>query len=92
MNSKELAFEIAQQHIQMEAEITAFREVLRRYWKYPDSPWEPLVAKGKDQLLNHETTHQRYAELQSAFDAASDDGHLVQVLHDQMLRRMKVSE
>lgn len=90
MDDKELAFEIAQKLIRLDAEIEAFRDVLRRHWKNPDSSWEPLVDKAKDQILNLETTHQRYAQLRSVFGAASDDGSLIRTLHEEIVRRVKV--
>ncbi len=91
MEDKDLAFEIAQKFMRLEAEIEAFRAVLKRHWTHPDSQWEPLVDKAKDHILNLETTHQRYAQLQSGFAAASDGGHLIPTLHDQIVRRAKVS-
>jgi hypothetical protein len=91
MEDKELAFEIAQKFIRLEAEIEAFRMVLKRHWTHPDSPWEPLVDKGKDQILNLETTHQRYAQLRSLFDAAIDGDSLIRTLHQELARRAKVS-
>jgi transcriptional regulator of heat shock response len=89
MNNEDLAFEIAKRFLEIEAEISAFREVLRRYWKYPESPWESLVDKGKEQILAREAA-QNYPQLQSVFAAASDDAHLIQTLHDQLLRRVTV--
>jgi len=89
MNNEDQAFEIAKRFIEMEAELSAFRVVLSRYWTYPESPWESLVDKGRDQILAREAS-QKYVELQSAFAAAGDSA-LIQTLHDQLLRRMTVA-
>ena len=90
MNEKEMAFEIAQEVVRLKAEIESYRIVLDRSRSLAGPPWRPFVEKGLDQLLTQETTHQRYAQLRSAFDAATDDAHLIRALHDQILRRANV--
>ncbi len=73
-------------------EITSIREVLGRYWTHGElAPWESFVQKGLKQLQAHETYHQRYTELQRAFDAGNDDGSLIRTLHQEALQRMMVS-
>jgi hypothetical protein len=90
MDDKEIAFQIAQRFIQMEAEIEAFRAVLDRFWNHLQ-PWEGFVDNAHNQLLNRETTRQRFAEIQSIFDAASGDGSLIRTLHQNILMRARVS-
>jgi hypothetical protein len=92
MTEKDMAFEIAQKVIQMEAEIEALRQVLNRSWPPENDPWPQFVRKGADQLLAHETYRQRFADIRSSFDAASHDTRLIRTLHEGILRRTKVPE
>lgn len=89
MTTKDEALEIAERFLQMENEIRALRIVLNRSWTH-ETTAEDFVQKGLNQLLSHETYHQRYSELESAIRAASDDDSLIHTLHQEMLRRTKV--
>lgn len=89
MDDKELAFGIAQAFIWLQSEMESMRRVLDRSWSDPSNSWGLYVDRGKDQILNLEITHQRYAQLRSAFDAASGDGRLIRILHDELLQQEK---
>jgi hypothetical protein len=91
MDAKDMAFEIAQEFIRMESENEALRRILHRSWPPANDPWPQFVQKGTDQILALETTHQRYGQLRSAFDAASDGDSLIRTLHEEILRRAEAA-
>jgi hypothetical protein len=91
MDEKDMAFEIAQRFIAMEAEIEARGAVLNQSWSRPDSPWQQHTYKRANETLIGQATHERSAELQSAFDAANDGDSLIHILHQEILRRATVS-
>jgi len=91
MNEKDMAFEIAQRFIEMEAEIEARGAVLDRSWSRPDSRWQQHTYNRANEILIGQATHERRAELQSAFDAANDGDSLIHILHQEILRRATVS-
>jgi hypothetical protein len=91
MNEKDMAFEIAQRFIEMEAEIEARGAVLDRFWSRPDSRWQQHTYNRANETLIGQATHERRAELQSAFDAANDGDSLIHILHQEILRRATVS-
>ena len=90
MANQDTAMEIAQRFVEMENKIRALEAVIKRYWPHPGSPWETFVQKGYEQLRDHETTAQRLAELQSAFDACNDDDSLFRTLRQETLWRVKI--
>lgn len=89
MEDKKLALEIAKRFIGLENEVRALRTVLRRSWTQ-ETPFEDFVQKGISQLQVHETTHQKYDRLESAFLAHSEDGTLMQTLRDELLHVVKI--
>ena len=91
MNEKDMALEIAQRFIEMEAEIEARGAVLDRAWSRPDSRWQQHTYNRANEILIGQATHERRAELQSAFDAANDGDSLIHILHQEILRRATVS-
>jgi len=91
MNEKDMALEIAQRFIEMEAEIEARGAVLDSFWSRPDSRWQQHTYNRANEILIGQATHERRAELQSAFDAANDGDSLIHILHQEILRRATVS-
>lgn len=91
MDEKDMAFEIVQAFMRMEAEIEARGVLLDRCWGSPDSPWDRLSHAHSSKLLNDPQHQKRLSEFQSASSAASDGDSLIRVLHQEILRRAQVS-
>jgi hypothetical protein len=91
MKPKEMVFEVAQRFIEMDNEIRSLRVVLRRYWTH-ETPAEAFVQKGVQQLQDRERAERGSRYPESAFDAATDEGALIRILHEQTLERAKIPQ
>lgn len=89
MNDAELATQIAQRFMLMEAEIEARGALLDRCWKRPD-PWQGLAYDQSSEILNGQKHLTRIAEFQTASNAASGDGSLIRILHEELLHKVAV--
>src|ERR1039457_4596716 len=83
MNVKELAFEIAQRVIEMEAEIEARGAVLDSVWRRSDSQWQQLSYNRSNEILTSKEIQQRRSELEAAFASANDGDSLLRTLHSE---------
>jgi hypothetical protein len=88
---KEMASEVLQRFMEMEAEIEARGALLDALWHRSDSQWSQHAHKRYSQILNSQETQERIAEFQSASIAASDGDSLIRALHSEILRRASVS-
>lgn len=92
MASSDLALEIAERVLFLDAQVEASKKIAQRYAGHLSRvQLDREVQAIVDEVLNDKTYHLRVAELTRVFEAHSDPMKLIQVLRDEILSRGDVS-
>lgn len=88
MNEKELAQQIAEAFLRLEAEVEARGILLDDTERHSERRWSSFDRFSE--IWNGPAIQQRLAESRAAIDSAKDDTSLIRILHEETLRRSKV--